>query len=191
MVRGKSCYPRRTAASRVAISRWIARLAARFTCAVELPSLATSHGELSEWLKVPDSKSGVAQATGGSNPSLSARGSTASWRRRARCSQHVCSQQQRNTAPERCPSGLRCSPGKRVYVKSVPRVRIPLSPPRRLLCETKRRARARARLTRTRPLVGKVGGNGGGENPARSERKQRYCQSRVPPTLPTSGRFSF
>ena len=29
-------------------------------------------GELSEWLKVPDSKSGVPQGTGGSNPSLSA-----------------------------------------------------------------------------------------------------------------------
>jgi hypothetical protein len=30
---------------------------------------------------------------------------------------------------ERCPSGLRSTPGKRVYVYSVPRVRIPLSPP--------------------------------------------------------------
>ena len=29
---------------------------------------------------------------------------------------------------ERCSSGLRGTPGKRVYVKSVPRVRIPLSP---------------------------------------------------------------
>ena len=30
---------------------------------------------------------------------------------------------------ERCPSGLRSTPGKCVYVKSVPRVRIPPSPP--------------------------------------------------------------
>ena len=30
---------------------------------------------------------------------------------------------------ERCPSGLRSTPGKRVYANSVPRVRIPLSPP--------------------------------------------------------------
>ena len=30
---------------------------------------------------------------------------------------------------ERCLSGLRCSPGKRVYVNSVPGVRIPPSPP--------------------------------------------------------------
>lgn len=29
-------------------------------------------GEVSEWLKVPDSKSGVAKVTEGSNPSLSA-----------------------------------------------------------------------------------------------------------------------
>mgnify|MGYP006883135697 CR=1 FL=1 len=32
----------------------------------------THTGELSEWLKVPDSKSGVLQGTGGSNPPLSA-----------------------------------------------------------------------------------------------------------------------
>ena len=31
--------------------------------------------------------------------------------------------------PERCPSGLRSTPGKCVYVNSVPRVRIPPSPP--------------------------------------------------------------
>ena len=31
--------------------------------------------------------------------------------------------------PVRCPSGLRSTPGKRVYVNSVPRVRIPPSPP--------------------------------------------------------------
>ena len=31
--------------------------------------------------------------------------------------------------PERCPSGLRSAPGKCVYVKSVSRVRIPVSPP--------------------------------------------------------------
>ena len=30
---------------------------------------------------------------------------------------------------ERCPSGLRSTPGKRVYANRVPRVRIPLSPP--------------------------------------------------------------
>jgi hypothetical protein len=30
---------------------------------------------------------------------------------------------------ERCPSGLRSTPGKCVYVNSVSRVRIPLSPP--------------------------------------------------------------
>ena len=30
---------------------------------------------------------------------------------------------------ERCPSGLRCTLGKRVYANSVPGVRIPLSPP--------------------------------------------------------------
>ena len=30
------------------------------------------NGEMSEWSKVPDSKSGVPQGTGGSNPSLSA-----------------------------------------------------------------------------------------------------------------------
>ena len=29
---------------------------------------------------------------------------------------------------ERCPSGLRSTPGKCVYAKSVPRVRIPVSP---------------------------------------------------------------
>ena len=31
-------------------------------------------------------------------------------------------------AEERCPSGLRSTPGKCVYFKRVPRVRIPLSP---------------------------------------------------------------
>ncbi len=31
-------------------------------------------GEVSEWSNVPDSKSGVPQGTGGSNPSLSAKG---------------------------------------------------------------------------------------------------------------------
>ncbi len=34
------------------------------------------------------------------------------------------------TIPERCPSGLRSTPGKCVYVNSVSRVRIPLSPPK-------------------------------------------------------------
>jgi hypothetical protein len=33
------------------------------------------------------------------------------------------------THQERCPSGLRSTPGKRVYVNSISRVRIPLSPP--------------------------------------------------------------
>ena len=32
-----------------------------------------THGEVSEWSKVPDSKSGVAKVTGGSNPFLSAK----------------------------------------------------------------------------------------------------------------------
>ena len=31
-----------------------------------------SHGEVAEWSNAPDSKSGVPQGTGGSNPSLSA-----------------------------------------------------------------------------------------------------------------------
>ena len=38
--------------------------------------------------------------------------------------------------PERCPSGLRSTPGKCVYVNSVPRVRIPPSPPSIHRCAT-------------------------------------------------------
>ena len=34
--------------------------------------VANAFGEVSEWSKVPDSKSGVAKVTEGSNPSLSA-----------------------------------------------------------------------------------------------------------------------
>ena len=42
-------------------------------------------GELSEWLKVPDSKSGVPRGTGGSNPSLSAKATFHSTRSMERC----------------------------------------------------------------------------------------------------------
>ena len=36
------------------------------------PARGETHGEMTEWPNVPDSKSGVPQGTGGSNPSLSA-----------------------------------------------------------------------------------------------------------------------
>gem|GEM_PF-1276037 len=39
------------------------------TLSIDIPFC---HGEMTEWPIVPDSKSGVPQGTGGSNPSLSA-----------------------------------------------------------------------------------------------------------------------
>ncbi len=83
---------------------------------------ARSFGEVSEWSKVPDSKSGVAQVTEGSNPSLSA-----SWA--------YFALERRNLRPahlERCPSGLRCMTGNHVW-GNPPWVRIPPSPPPRVL----------------------------------------------------------
>jgi hypothetical protein len=72
----RSCCPRSHVRSRsLAIGGFGAKLRGRVTCAVRELLLEALSGELSEWLKVPDSKSGVLQGTGGSNPSLSARDS--------------------------------------------------------------------------------------------------------------------
>jgi hypothetical protein len=65
---------------------------------------------------------------------------------------------------ERCPSGRRSTPGKCVYGKTVPRVRIPLSPP----------------LTGYVMVARSVPSQCDVVNPVRSGRKQRQQRIRVP-----------
>jgi hypothetical protein len=68
------------------------------------PNLAKSFGEMAEWPKAPDSKSGLPKGNVGSTPTLS------------------------SDKTERCPSGRRGMIGNHVY-GNVPWVRLPLSPP--------------------------------------------------------------